>query len=95
MDCQYKDWGDMVGKVGAEQAKSEVIRTLEENLPCEWQSSSIPDIVSLVVQRNSVREQGNIAAHEFEDEDILQAIEAVPEGTKRTNLTKLYNHICT
>jgi len=36
------------------------------------------DIVSLVVQRNRAREQGNAGAHELEDEDILTAIEAVP-----------------
>ena len=50
------------------------MRTLEGNLPDEWEQSSVPDIVSLVVQKNRVREQGNAAAHEFEEEDILQAI---------------------
>ena len=70
------------------------MRTLEENLPCEWELSLVPDIVSLVVQRNLVRKQGNAAAHEFEDQDILLAIEAEPEGIKRTLLTKLYNYIC-
>jgi len=84
----------MIGKIGVEDAKSEVLRTLEENLPREWELSLVPDIVSLVVQRNKVREQGNAAAHDFEDEEILIAIEAVPEGTKRTILMKLYYHIC-
>ena len=36
-------------QVGAEQARSAVLRTLEENTPCEWEPSLAPDIISLVV----------------------------------------------
>jgi len=35
-----------------EQARPEVLCTLEENTPCEWELSLAPDIFSLVVQRN-------------------------------------------
>ena len=94
LDCKYKDWGDMVDKIGTEQARSEVLRTLEESPPCDWEPSLVPDIVSLVIQKGGVRAQGNAAAHDFEDNDILQAVEAMPEGRKRSLLTKLYHYIC-
>ena len=51
------------------------------------------DIVSLVVQRNRAREQGNAGAHELEDEDILTAIEAVPSESFLWSCTIIFAEI--
>jgi len=87
---KYKDWEDIVQQLGWESAEMHIRQNLS-NLPCEWDTETIKELMELVIRPNTIRERGNAAAHASIDHDELKhAIGTYPIGRHRSLLEKLY-----
>jgi len=87
---KYKNWEDIVQQLGWESAEKH-IRQNVTNLPREWDTETITELMELVIRPNTIRERGNAAAHaSIDHDDLKDAIETYPIGRHRSLLEKLY-----
>ena len=89
----YKDWEDIIQQLGWDRTKIHIHQNVT-NLPCEWDTKTIKELMELVIRPNTIRERGNAAAHASIDPDELKhAIGTYPIGRHRSLLEKLYEFV--
>ena len=87
----YRGWYDIVERPGVAAAENELRAGITNTPPTEWPALDARDLVEFVLGQNIVCGEVNAAAHEFDHDEILLAVEGCRLGQKREMLTKLFH----
>ncbi|KAF8544862.1 hypothetical protein BDD12DRAFT_872297 [Trichophaea hybrida] len=90
--CNFTGWEDMKNDHGFTSAKQKMAAALRQDHA--YDSKFATDaIVDLVTENNAFRARGNANAHDFDPQDILEAVQCLPNGKDRSMFSELYEFV--